>query len=396
MTTTHPTRQDTALDKRRDVATWIQSDRVREQLSLAASRHLKPDRLLRIALTTIMRTPKLQDCTRESIINALLTCSHTGLEPDGYHAHLIPYGNVCQLIIDYKGLVAIGSRDGVKGISVDVLCENDEWSRSRENGALRIHHKVNDKEDRGKPIAYYSTAIVDGEFNFCILNMEQIEKRRRSRKGCADKNLSDEVGPWRDWYEEMCKKTVLRHHSKMWPRSIEAQTAASHDDQEFKAEVTVHDRPRFDSNFLGPSTTTEQIEEPRKEDNESKPQPAAGLSVQQPDPPPERPPDDDAKLAEAGLAPAQAKPRTRHQEYEANALVRDRVQGWMLNNSLRFEDIMAVAGQEGLVKNADSYGDMSQVPVAALRVIWDAKEGILAAVKAMAPKAEAPPKGMLI
>ena len=83
----------------------IGSDKFKEQMALALPKHLTPDRMARVALTTLLKTPKLGECDPASVLQALMTCSQHGIEPDGRRAHLIPYGNQCQLIIDYKGIV---------------------------------------------------------------------------------------------------------------------------------------------------------------------------------------------------------------------------------------------------------------------------------------------------
>jgi len=77
------------------------SDAVKSQIAMAAPRHLTPDRIIRIAMTSIQQTPKLADCTKESLLGSVLTCTQLGLEPDGVSgkAYLIPYGDTCTLIV---------------------------------------------------------------------------------------------------------------------------------------------------------------------------------------------------------------------------------------------------------------------------------------------------------
>ena len=53
-------------------------------------RHLTPERMLRIAHTSINKVPKLKSCTPISLLNAVIEISILGLEV-GRTAHIIPF-----------------------------------------------------------------------------------------------------------------------------------------------------------------------------------------------------------------------------------------------------------------------------------------------------------------
>ena len=115
-------------DKPRSLKDMIASPQMQQQFAAALPKHLSPERFGRIAITALSRTPKLKECTQESLFKCLLDLSAMGLEPDGRHAHLIPYENrklgivECTLIVDYKGLVALVRRSGeVAKIHADVV-----------------------------------------------------------------------------------------------------------------------------------------------------------------------------------------------------------------------------------------------------------------------------------
>ncbi len=71
----------------------LKGDPFRKAVSKALPRHLHPDRFIRVALTAMMRTPKLASCDQKSFFDAMLTLSALGIEPDGRRAHLIPFRN---------------------------------------------------------------------------------------------------------------------------------------------------------------------------------------------------------------------------------------------------------------------------------------------------------------
>jgi recombination protein RecT len=184
----------------------VEGDAFRAQVAKALPKHLTPDRFIRIACTAMLKTPKLMDCTQASVFNALLSLSQLGLEPDGRLAHLIPYGNVCQLIVDYKGLVELAMRSGnVANIHADVVCDNDEFVYDR--GQIS-KHSINFREKRGNVFAAYATVrFKDGTEKTEVMSRDEIEAiQKRSKAGSA--------GPWITDWNEMAKKTVFRRLSK--------------------------------------------------------------------------------------------------------------------------------------------------------------------------------------
>ena len=65
------------------------------QIEMALPAHMDPVRFLRIAMTSIQKTPKLLECTDVSFMGALIQAAQLGLEPDGTtgQAYLIPRMN---------------------------------------------------------------------------------------------------------------------------------------------------------------------------------------------------------------------------------------------------------------------------------------------------------------
>ena len=208
--------------KSNDIKNLIMSDSAKKQFALSLPKHLSPDRFVRVALTAFNKTPKLLTCTKESLTECLMSCSELGLEPDGRRVHLIPYGNKCTLIIDYKGLVALARRSGeVADIHADVVCENDKFDYSfGTNGNLEHRPAIATK---GKVIAAYSfVKLKDGSTSYEVMNKEEIDAIRKRSKAANN-------GPWVTDWNEMAKKTVFRRHSKWLPLSAEFRDAVDKD-----------------------------------------------------------------------------------------------------------------------------------------------------------------------
>lgn len=220
----------TALSKqpeRKTLRSQLESDAFAAQIARVLPRHVTPERMIRVAVTTLNRTPKLAECDQASFFNAMLALSQLGLEPDGRRAHLIPFENrkrgivECQLIIDWKGLVELAMRSGmISYLHADVVCENDTFRFSI--GQVDTH-EIDLRKPRGEPYGAYALCkFRDGSTKAEVMSRDEIEAiRRRSRSG--------QSGPWVTDWSEMAKKTVLRRLSKWLPLSPEFRDALDKD-----------------------------------------------------------------------------------------------------------------------------------------------------------------------
>ena len=209
---------------------WLQSDELKGQVAAALPRHMRPDRVMRVALNALTRVPKLADCTPQSVCRCLLDLSSMGLEPDGRRAHLIPYGKECTLVVDYKGLVELAYRSGeIAMIHADIFCDGEVFDESL--GQV-IAHKIDRSKPRGKPLgAYCIVRFKNGSEKHEVLGVHEIEAvRKRSRAG--------QSGPWVTDWAEMAKKTAFRRCSKWLPLASEVLDAFEKEDVHQVIEAT--------------------------------------------------------------------------------------------------------------------------------------------------------------
>ncbi|ANB55659.1 recombinase, phage RecT family protein [Anoxybacillus sp. B7M1] len=205
---------------------------MKPELERALPKHLNGDRLIRIALTEMRRNPELLSCEIKSLLGAIMQAAQLGLEPGLLgHCYLIPFKNrkngtkEVQFVIGYKGLIDLVRRSGeVETIKAEAVYENDEFEF--EYGLdERLRHKPLLFGDRGKLIGFYAYAkFKDGGHAFHVMSVEEINRLR-------DKySRAKESGPWREEYEAMAKKTVIRQLIKYLPISIEIQRNVSLDE----------------------------------------------------------------------------------------------------------------------------------------------------------------------
>ena len=207
----------------------LQNPAVIDQIRKALPSHMSAERMARVALTALTRTPKLAQCTQASFFRCLLDLSSWGLEPDGRHAWLIPYGQECTLILDYKGIVTLAYRSGFcKNIHSDVVREGDQFIYSL--GKVLHHTPWAFRVDEDKPAeageviaAYCVVELKDDASHHEIMTRKEIDAiQKRSKAGSS--------GPWVTDWTEMARKTVFRRASKWLPLSAEQVDAFDRDD----------------------------------------------------------------------------------------------------------------------------------------------------------------------
>lgn len=208
---------------KKDVRSLINSETFKSEIAKVLPKHLTPERMTRVALTAFLKTPKLLECSPESLTNALLICSQAGLEPDGRLAHLIPYGNVVQVIFDYKGLLTLAIRNGMEAVYADKVCDEDDFQPAVIDGKKSLRHVVNYRKPRGDSYAYFAVCQRNGIVDFEVMTKEEVDAIRERSKAKSS-------GPWVTDYDEMAKKTVLRRLSKRWDLLPEIRDAVYADD----------------------------------------------------------------------------------------------------------------------------------------------------------------------
>lgn len=234
---------DQLVAVQRDVKAWLQKPEVVASITAALPRHMDGEKFAKIALTAINKNPKLLECTRESLMLAMLQSAALGLEPNGRDAHLIPYGNVCQFQLDYKGIVQLVRRSGeIADIHCDVVRRGDLFTYKF--GKVVDHVPWFLRDDAKKPATageiyaiYSRVEMKDGGIACDVMSVEEVNQIRDGRsQGYKSAKKYGKSHPW-DYEEqggsycEMAKKTVFKRHSKWLPISSELAEALTKEDE---------------------------------------------------------------------------------------------------------------------------------------------------------------------
>jgi recombination protein RecT len=206
--------------------------------------HMKPERIVRIALTCIRKTPGLDQCTPASFLGALMTSAQLGIEPIAGRAYLLPFYNSkkkadgtwhkvreAEFVLGYKGLVELFFRHE-KAVQLDwgVVHEKDDFSYELGTSAF-LRHKPS-KE--ASPIMGYwvMATLTNGGHVFKYMTAMECMEHAREHSKTYDPKIKDfyDNSPWRTNPEAMCLKTVLVQLGKILPLSITIQRAIEADE----------------------------------------------------------------------------------------------------------------------------------------------------------------------
>ncbi|MFA5377586.1 MAG: recombinase RecT [Dehalococcoidia bacterium] len=218
--------------KAQSIRALFNDGRVKSEIMKALPRHMTADKLIRVAMTSIQRSPKLLDCSQQSLLACIMTCAALGLEPDQFlgQAYLVPFWNEkkkcmeAQLIPGYRGYIALARRTGeVQSVSAQVVFQNDHFILKYGLEEILDHSPA--EGDRGEVKgAYVIFRYKDGSYSFDYMPKADIDAIRKRSK-------SADSGPWVTDYGEMAKKTVIKRHAKLAPLSVEFQQAVALEDR---------------------------------------------------------------------------------------------------------------------------------------------------------------------
>lgn len=190
-------------------------------------KHVTPDRLLKVMVACIVKTPGLQGCTAASLVNAFKVAAELGLEPGGAlgHMYLVPYGEVCTPIIGYRGLIDLARRSGqLRRLEAHVVYANEPFTVIF-GLEPRLKHSPMVTGDRGGAVAVYAVAhLKDGSTQTEVMRLDEVIAIR-------DRSKASKNGPWVTDFTEMARKTVVRRICKYLPLSPELGRAFEVDDE---------------------------------------------------------------------------------------------------------------------------------------------------------------------
>ncbi|WP_031524457.1 RecT family recombinase [Siccibacter colletis] len=145
--------------------------------------------------------------------NAIINVAAIGitLNPASKLAYLVPRDGMVCLDISYMGLLHLAQATGsIKWGQCKLVYSNDTYESNGLDTAPT--HKYNAFGDRGEVVGGYCTVKTpDGDYLTEEMSLAEIKATEATSKA---KN-----GPWKNFWEEMARKTIVKRASKYWPRA---------------------------------------------------------------------------------------------------------------------------------------------------------------------------------
>lgn len=215
------------------------ADRVRtdlskmaDQLKMALPSHVNVEKFQRVTMTAIQMDPDLLAADRRSLFAAITRAAQDGLLPDKREGALViftqkvkgqngardEYIKAVQWMPMVAGILKKVRQSGeISGISAHVVYEADDFVHRLGDDESIEHNPPPLGQNRGKAIGVYAVATLKDGFKIReVMDIGQIERVRAVSK-------TGQYGPWKDWWDEMARKTVIRRLSKRLPMSTDIE-----------------------------------------------------------------------------------------------------------------------------------------------------------------------------
>jgi recombination protein RecT len=234
---------DTAIAPRKDSLLIMREylEQRRDQLQAAAS-DIPAQRIIDAAITAAALNPDIFECSRQSIMQALLRACRDGLLPDGIEGVIVPFKKQATWIRTYVGLLRQFRRSGqFKWIKADVVREGDEFDHFVDEHGEHFRHRARDSFSAPITKAYAAAITKDDGFFVTVMTLQEINKHKAKSRATRDD------APWREWFEEMAKKTCIIRLSKVLPsaRDIvgeEEESGGSGEEETPKEQISAAER----------------------------------------------------------------------------------------------------------------------------------------------------------
>lgn len=218
------TNQPAQQQNRQQPSIIQQVETLRPQMARVLPAHIDADQMARAVITQLRKTPKLMECTADSVLGAVMTCAQLGMMPGpAGEVWLIPRKGKAEFQLGYPGMVTLFWRHpAAAGLTTATVYERDEFEHE-EGLNPKLRHKPATDGDPGRPVAYYAIArTVGGGVVWKVLYPWQVEKHRL-------RSSSPDSSAWREDYNSMGEKTCIRVLFKVLPKDADTARAIAHD-----------------------------------------------------------------------------------------------------------------------------------------------------------------------
>ncbi len=233
--------------EQRTILHLLQDPRIGAGLAAVAGKYMTRERLLRLCINAVKKTPDLMKCDPQTVLGAMMTSCALGLEPNTVQqqAFLIPYkrnrkvGNEwveefdCQFQIGARGFVTLAYRsEHIVSLDASAIHDGDTFEHLRGSNAFLKYATA--LRDRGALIGAFSyVKLTGGGESSIVLPLDEILKIRgrsetyralvrkvETAQGERDRAKAEQKlaeTPWVMWEDDMATKSAIKKHAKNLP-----------------------------------------------------------------------------------------------------------------------------------------------------------------------------------
>jgi len=178
----------------------------------ALPKDFNAQRFLQNTIAVVKKNPDLMQYNKNDLLTASLRAAYLGLDFMNNEAWIVPYKGTVQFQLGYKGACKFVKKYSIRPLSdlyAKVVRKGDEIIYGvKDNGEPYL---------KWEPVAFNGDEILgvfavaefkDEKMLFEVMTKDEINKIRNSSSRCSGS------GPWKEHWEEMAKKTVLKRLCK--------------------------------------------------------------------------------------------------------------------------------------------------------------------------------------
>lgn len=248
----------------------IQSDTYKKLINSTLGDNKVATQFIADISTAVANNSQLSDCDAGSILSAGLVAYTLKLPINqslGF-AYIVPFGGKAQFSIGYKGYIQLAIRSGYYlDIDCEPVREGEYKGRDKLTGKPIFEFIEDDEQAEKKPIVGYRAYFIlqNGFTKTVYWSKAKVEAHRDRYSKSAKSDRATNL--WRDQFDLMALKTVLRQLISKWGiMSVELQTAVEKDQAVINPDGTpvCVDNPENDTND-GSIVAEDPKPEPKKD-----------------------------------------------------------------------------------------------------------------------------------
>lgn len=203
----------------------------------------------------VQSTPKLLECSEQSLMWSFMKCAEYNLFPSSVsgEVYILPYGWIAQFQLGYKGIISLLYRAGIGSIYTDIVRANDRFKvTSGLNPNIEHEYAL---ENRWDPIWVYVVCSVNNEKIWKYMWRDEVLAFKKFSKSAW--STSSPWDPKNDPELNMWRKTVIKQVAKNLSLTEDVYSAIAEDNKDW--DIEEYQKRSLVENMTRPSTNLEDL-----------------------------------------------------------------------------------------------------------------------------------------